>query len=100
LLVASRSVRGAHTRRRIGRRRRQIRGFAEAAAADPAPCARPDTRPAQRQGVAIQFRFADAMIDIVAGRRPHSDFDGLLREWKTGGGDTIRSELEAAFAAL
>jgi putative aldouronate transport system substrate-binding protein len=54
----------------------------------------------QRQGVAIQFRFADAMIDIVAGRRPLSDFDGLLREWKTGGGDTIRSELEAAFAAL
>jgi putative aldouronate transport system substrate-binding protein len=53
----------------------------------------------QRQGVAIQFRFADAMIDIVAGRRPLSDFDALLREWKTGGGDTIRGELETAFAA-
>jgi putative aldouronate transport system substrate-binding protein len=54
----------------------------------------------QRQGVAIQFRFADGMIDIVAGRRPLSDFDDLLREWKTSGGDTIRGELEAAFAAL
>ena len=43
----------------------------------------------QRSGVAIQFRFADGMIDIVAGRRPMSDFDALLREWKTGGGDTI-----------
>jgi putative aldouronate transport system substrate-binding protein len=54
----------------------------------------------QRQGVAIQFRFADGMIDIVAGRRPLSDFDVLLREWKTGGGDTIRSELETALAAV
>jgi putative aldouronate transport system substrate-binding protein len=53
----------------------------------------------QRQGVSIQFRFADGMIDIVAGRRPLSDFDVLLREWKTGGGDTIRTELESAFAA-
>jgi len=54
----------------------------------------------QRSGVAIQFRFADGMIDIVSGRRPLSDFDALLREWKTGGGDTIRGELEAAFASV
>jgi putative aldouronate transport system substrate-binding protein len=53
----------------------------------------------QRQGVPVQFRFADGMIDIVTGRRPMSDFDVLLREWKTGGGDTIRGELEAAYAA-
>jgi putative aldouronate transport system substrate-binding protein len=53
----------------------------------------------QRQGVAVQQRFADGMIDIVAGRRPLSDFDGLLREWKTGGGDAIRGELEAAYAS-
>jgi putative aldouronate transport system substrate-binding protein len=39
------------------------------------------------------------MIDIVAGRRPLTDFDGLLKEWKTGGGDTIRGELEAVFAS-
>jgi putative aldouronate transport system substrate-binding protein len=54
----------------------------------------------QRQGVAVQFRFADGMIDIVTGRRPLSDFDVLLREWKTGGGDTIRTELEQAFASV
>jgi putative aldouronate transport system substrate-binding protein len=53
----------------------------------------------QRQGVAVQQRFADGMIDIVAGRRPLSDYDGLLKEWKTGGGDTIRGELESAFAS-
>ncbi len=53
----------------------------------------------QRQGVAAQFRFADGMIDIVTGRRPLTDFDALLTEWKTGVGDTIRSELEAAFAS-
>ena len=53
----------------------------------------------QRQGVAVQQRFADGLIDIVTGRRPLTDFDVLLREWKTGGGDTIRGELETAFAA-
>jgi putative aldouronate transport system substrate-binding protein len=53
----------------------------------------------QRQGVAVQQRFADGMIDIVAGRRPLSDFDPLLKDWKSGGGDTIRTELEVAFAA-
>jgi putative aldouronate transport system substrate-binding protein len=53
----------------------------------------------QRQGVSVQQKFADGMIDIVAGRRPLSDYDGLLREWKTGGGDTIRGELEAAFSS-
>jgi putative aldouronate transport system substrate-binding protein len=53
----------------------------------------------QRQGVPVQFRFADGMIDIVTGRRPMSDFDVLVREWKASGGDTIRAELEAAFAA-
>jgi putative aldouronate transport system substrate-binding protein len=54
----------------------------------------------QRQGVQVQFRFADGMIDIVTGRRPMNDFDALLREWKTGGGDTIRGELEAVLASL
>jgi hypothetical protein len=35
----------------------------------------------------------------VAGRRPLSDMDSLVKEWRTGGGDTIRGELEAAYAA-
>jgi putative aldouronate transport system substrate-binding protein len=54
----------------------------------------------QRQGVTLLQRVADGLIDIVAGRRPTSDLDQLLKDWRTGGGDTIRGELEQAYAAL
>jgi putative aldouronate transport system substrate-binding protein len=53
----------------------------------------------QRQGVAIGQRLADGLIDIVAGRRPLTDMDQLVAEWRTAGGDTIRAELEQAYAA-
>jgi putative aldouronate transport system substrate-binding protein len=53
----------------------------------------------QRQGVSIGQRLADGLIDIVAGRRPLGDLDPLVKEWRTGGGDTIRAELETAYAA-
>jgi putative aldouronate transport system substrate-binding protein len=53
----------------------------------------------QKQGFLIQTKFADGLIDIVTGRRPASDFDGLLRDWRSAGGDTIRSEFQQAYAA-
>jgi putative aldouronate transport system substrate-binding protein len=53
----------------------------------------------QRQGVTLGQRVADGLIDIIAGRRPMSDLDQLVKEWRGGGGDTIRGELEAAYAA-
>lgn len=53
----------------------------------------------QRMGVAIGQRVADGLIEIVAGRRPISDLDSLVTEWRSGGGDTIKSEFAAAYAA-
>ncbi|GAC1326272.1 MAG: sugar ABC transporter substrate-binding protein [Chloroflexota bacterium] len=53
----------------------------------------------QRLGVAIGQRLADGLIDIVAGRRPLSDLGSLVSEWRTGGGDTIKTELASAYAA-
>jgi len=35
----------------------------------------------------------------VAGRRPTSDYDQVVSEWRGGGGDQIRTELEQAIAA-
>jgi putative aldouronate transport system substrate-binding protein len=53
----------------------------------------------QKQGFLIQTKVADGLIDIVTGRRPTSDFDQLLNDWRTGGGDAIRAEFEQAYAA-
>lgn len=43
--------------------------------------------------------FFDAVEQMIAGRRPMSDYDGLVKDWRAGGGDQIRSELEQAYAA-
>ncbi|MBV8716119.1 MAG: hypothetical protein JOZ65_13735, partial [Chloroflexi bacterium] len=53
----------------------------------------------QKQGFLIQTKFADGLIDIIAGRRPMSDYDQLVADWRSGGGDSIRSEFEQAYAA-
>jgi len=53
----------------------------------------------QKQGFLIQTRFADGLLDIVTARRPMSDYNQLLQDWRSGGGDTIRSEFEQAYAA-
>jgi putative aldouronate transport system substrate-binding protein len=53
----------------------------------------------QKQGFLIQTKVADGFIDIVAGRRPMSDYDQLVQEWRSGGGDAIRAEFEQAYAA-
>jgi putative aldouronate transport system substrate-binding protein len=52
----------------------------------------------QKLGFSIQTRLADGLIDIIAGRRPMTDYDQLVSEWRSGGGDTIRSEFERAYA--
>ncbi len=51
-------------------------------------------------GVQVIQPFGDGITDIVAGRRPLSDFDSLLSAWRSGGGDKIRGEYERAYAAL
>jgi putative aldouronate transport system substrate-binding protein len=43
--------------------------------------------------------FGDGITDIVAGRRPLSDIDGLMRAWRSAGGEKVRAEYQAAYAA-
>jgi putative aldouronate transport system substrate-binding protein len=52
-----------------------------------------------RQGVIANQRFGDGITDIIAGRRPMTDLNGLIGEWKTNGGDQVRKEYEEAMAA-
>jgi putative aldouronate transport system substrate-binding protein len=53
----------------------------------------------QTTGGVINQKVVDGMIDIFYGRRPLSDFDQLVSDWKNNGGDQIRGELEQAYAA-
>jgi putative aldouronate transport system substrate-binding protein len=41
----------------------------------------------------------DGVSDIVQGRRPLGDLDGIVATWRANGGDTIRNEYQAALAA-
>jgi putative aldouronate transport system substrate-binding protein len=52
----------------------------------------------QKQGFLLQTRLADGFIDIIAGRRPMSDYNQLVQDWRAAGGDAIRSEFEQAYA--
>jgi putative aldouronate transport system substrate-binding protein len=51
------------------------------------------------KGPTINRAVVDGVTDVVAGRRPLSDFDEILRGWLSNGGDQIRKELTDAMAA-
>jgi len=51
------------------------------------------------KGVQVIQPFGDGITDIVTGRRPLGDLDGLVRDFKSGGGEAIRAEYEKAYAA-
>ena len=42
--------------------------------------------------------LADLESQIVQGKKPVSDWTAAVQTWKSSGGDTMRSELEKAFA--
>jgi putative aldouronate transport system substrate-binding protein len=65
--------------------------------ADPAASLYAETHAAR--GSIVNQGFLSAMGDIIAGRRPFSDFDGLVKDWQTSGGNQIRTEFEQAIAA-
>ena len=46
-----------------------------------------------RSGAVINRTMMDGITDIIAGRRPMEDYDGLVKDWAAGGGDQIRKEL-------
>jgi putative aldouronate transport system substrate-binding protein len=47
----------------------------------------------------LNLTFYDRLSDIVQGRRPMSDYDALLKDWLSNGGDRIRGEYTEAMAA-
>lgn len=51
------------------------------------------------RSVPLSAAFQSVMVDIVAGRRPISDYDKAISDWRNNGGDQIRSEYEAGIAA-
>jgi putative aldouronate transport system substrate-binding protein len=51
------------------------------------------------KGPVLNQAVGDALQEIIGGRRPLSDFDGVVRDWATSGGDQIRKEFEDAIAA-
>jgi putative aldouronate transport system substrate-binding protein len=50
------------------------------------------------KGVTIQRTMVDGITDIIAGRRPVTDFDQLVADWRSTGGDQIRADLMDALA--
>jgi putative aldouronate transport system substrate-binding protein len=44
------------------------------------------------RGFNLQQTMNDGLTDIVVGRRPLGDFDQLVKDWQTNGGETIRQE--------
>jgi len=52
-----------------------------------------------RKGVAADQTFYDGVADILFNRRPFSDFDQLVTEWRTSAGDAIRTEYAQEIAA-
>jgi putative aldouronate transport system substrate-binding protein len=49
------------------------------------------------RGTAIMQTVTDGFTDIVAGRRPMSDYDSIVRSWRSSGGDQIRKEYQQAW---
>jgi putative aldouronate transport system substrate-binding protein len=44
------------------------------------------------KGFNLTQTMTDGLTDIVVGRRPLEDFDQLVKDWQTNGGETIRQE--------
>jgi putative aldouronate transport system substrate-binding protein len=51
------------------------------------------------KGVQADNTFWDGVRDIILSRRPLTDYDGLVADWKGAAGDTIRKEYTDAIAA-
>ena len=52
-----------------------------------------------RTGAQLERLIFDAVSGIAAGRKPMSDLDQLIKDWKAQGGDRIRAEYEKAIAS-
>lgn len=52
------------------------------------------------QGGRLTTTITDATNAILLGREPVSSWDDVVADWRSGGGDTIRSEYEQGYAEL
>jgi putative aldouronate transport system substrate-binding protein len=51
------------------------------------------------KGVPLAQALTDGITDVLAGRRQLSEFDQVVKDWQTNGGNDIRTELQQAMAA-
>jgi putative aldouronate transport system substrate-binding protein len=52
-----------------------------------------------QKGAPLGRMLIDAITDLLAGRRPMSEYDAMVKDWQAQGGAQIRTELEKAIAA-
>jgi putative aldouronate transport system substrate-binding protein len=51
------------------------------------------------KGAAVNVTWSDGVRDIILGRRPLSDYDGITKDWVSNAGDQIRKEFSDAMKA-
>ena len=51
------------------------------------------------KGVPLSRALTDAITDLLAGRRPMSDWEQVVKDWQTNGGEVIRKEYQESIAA-
>jgi putative aldouronate transport system substrate-binding protein len=51
------------------------------------------------KGAILTRTILDAFTDVIAGRRPIADYDQIVKDWQTAGGEQMRKELQDALAA-
>jgi putative aldouronate transport system substrate-binding protein len=47
----------------------------------------------------LNQRMSDGMTAIISGRQPLSDWEQMVKDWRSGGGDEVRGDYEKALAA-
>ena len=55
-------------------------------------------RPRWTPRASVAQALTDGITDVLAGRRPLSDFDQVVKDWQNNGGNAIRTELQQAIA--
>jgi putative aldouronate transport system substrate-binding protein len=50
------------------------------------------------KGFTLTQAMNDGIVDIVVGRRPVSDYDQIVKDWQTNGGEQIRAEYQDSIA--
>ncbi|MBV9898475.1 MAG: hypothetical protein JO020_30350, partial [Chloroflexi bacterium] len=51
------------------------------------------------KGVQADNSFWDGLRDVILSRRPMSDYDQLVADWKSAAGETVRKEYADAMAS-